>query len=162
MVAKLIHNRSELLAIIDSHDDVWFAQRSKEGDRTRKGMLMHLAEAEHLYIWLWAKRARDEDNPNLGPGTRGTISSAPLFDNALPLSLAELRQRLVEQRTKSLEFMSETSDEEMERPIHGTPFGTLTVKQCIKSQYRHDRMHIEEMLGQPQTYDIRTQDGTRL
>ncbi|MBM3275611.1 MAG: DinB family protein [Candidatus Sericytochromatia bacterium] len=160
MVAKLAAHRKELLDIVDTHDDAWFAERAKEGDRTRKGMLKHLAEAEHSYIEVWAKRARDEDNPNLG--NRGSIGTAPLLDEALKLSLAELRQRLDEQRVRTLQFIAETGDGEMERPIHGTPFGTLTVKQCVKSMYRHDRMHIEEMLGKPQSYDIRTRDGTKV
>ena len=159
MVAKLAEHRRVLLDIVDTHDDAWFGQRAKEGDRTRKGMLKHLSETEHSYVWVWGKRARDEDNPDLRAGD--TIRGAPLFEEALQMSLSELRQKLDAQRVKTLEFIAETGDAEMERPIHGTAFGTLTVKQCIKSMYRHDQMHIDEMLGKPQTYDIRTRDGKR-
>ncbi len=159
MVAKLAEHRQALLAIVDNHDDAWFSQRAKEGDRTRKGMLKHLSEAEHSYIQVWATRARDEDNPDLR--LSGTLGRVPLFDEAAQMSLAELSQKLHDQRVKTLEFIAGTGDEEMERPIHGTAFGTLTVKQCIKSMYRHDQMHIDEMLGKAQTYDIRTRDGKR-
>lgn len=160
MVAKLAQHRRVLLDIVDGHDDAWFTQRAKEGDRTRKGMLKHLYETEHSYVWVWAKRARDEANPDLRTG--GSVRNVPLFDEALKMSLGDLRQKLLEQRGRTLEFIAETGDEEMERPVHGTPFGTLTVKQCIKSMYRHDQMHIEEMLGQAQSYNIRTQDGTKV
>ncbi|MSQ33116.1 MAG: DinB family protein [Dehalococcoidia bacterium] len=159
MVAKLAQHREALLAIVHDHDDAWFTKRAKEGDRTRKGMLKHLCGAEHSYIQVWARRARDEDNPDLRLG--GTLGRVPLFDEAVQMTLAELSQQLHDQRVKTLEFIAETGDGEMERPIHGTAFGTLTVKQCVKSMYRHDQMHIDEMLGKAQTYDIRTQDGKR-
>ncbi|MBF8268283.1 MAG: hypothetical protein HW388_1791, partial [Dehalococcoidia bacterium] len=53
MVAKLGEHRRELLSIVSDHDEAWFSQRSKEGDRSRKGMLKHLSETEHTYIWVW-------------------------------------------------------------------------------------------------------------
>jgi len=164
LVAKLEGNRNELLELARSLTPERADSRKQEGDRTPKGMLLHVAEAEHHYVWDWAARARDEDEPDfalprIGTGGRGV---GALFDQSGDWDMPGLTSRMREVRESTLRFIAETVDTEFERVGRNSPFGDLTVHQFLKSLYRHDRMHIDEMHGRDQTYIIKTADGGQL
>ena len=78
------------------------------------------------------------------------------------LTVAELVECLYQQRNLAYRFIAETSDEEMERVGRNTPFGDLTVHQFLKSVYRHDQMHQDEVLGQESSYVVVNQEGRRI
>lgn len=164
--------RRELIEKLELHREAFFQQLEslpeerlttawKEGDRTPMGMLLHVIVTERMYRDDWARRARDEEEPDLKP-QGASRSGAPLFEEANQLRKEDLAQRLREERAKTLRFAAETSDIEFERKGRNTPFGDLTVHQLLKSLYRHDQMHIDEMAGRESKYAITTQDGRRL
>lgn len=164
LVAKLEQNRGELLELARSLTPERAESRKQEGDRTPKGMLLHVAEAEHHYVWNWAARARDEDEPDFALPRVGTGGGgvAALFDQANDWDVDGLTSRMREVRESTLRFIGGTTDLEFERVGRNSPFGDLTVHQFLKSLYRHDRMHIDEMQGRDQTYIIKTADGGQL
>ena len=163
LIEKLEENRKGLLEVVATLSEEQAETPQKAGDRSPKGQLMHLAEAEHHYVWTWALRSRDEDSPDLaGLPDPGATGEAPLFDHANALSLTELLAKLEHERQLTYRFIAETADSEMERTGRGTPFGDLSVHQFLKSLYRHDRMHQDEVLGRESSYVVTTQDGRRL
>ena len=163
LIEKPEENRKALLEIVATLDEKQAETPQKVGDRSPKGQLLHLAESEHHYVWTWARRSRDEDSPDLkGLPDPGATGEAPLFDEANEIPLAELLQRLERERQLTYRFIAETADSEMERTGLNTPFGDLSVHQFLKSLYRHDRMHQDEVLGRESTYVVTTQDGRRL
>ena len=163
MLRKLEENRNQLLELARSLTPEQAEGRKQEEDRTPKGMLLHVAEAEHHYVWNWAARARDEAEPDFGLpriGTGGGVGG--LFDEANDWDVDLLTARMREMRESTLRFIAETSDDEFDRVGRNSPFGDLTVYQFVKSLYRHDRMHIDEISGREQTYVIKTADGGQL
>ncbi len=163
LVEKLEENRQALLEVVATLDEKQAETPQKAGDRSPKGQLLHLAEAEHHYVWEWARRSRDEDSPDLaGLPDPGATGEAPLFDHANEIPLAQLLERMEQERQLTVRFIAETADSEMERAGRNTPFGELSVHQFLKSLYRHDRMHQDEVLGRESTYVVTTQEGRRL
>ena len=148
LVAKLVAQREALFQEVDNMPAHRLTTAWKEGDRTPMGMLHHVISAERMYRDDWTRRARDEDEPDLRPQEwGGGGGGAPLFEEANQMSKDELVQRLKEERMKTLQFIAETSDAEFDRKGRNLPFGDLTVNQLLKSLYRHDQMHIDEMAG---------------
>lgn len=162
LIQKLEAHREALFTQADSLPQERLTKAWKEGDRTPMGMLLHVISAERMYRDDWARRARDEDEPDLRRGLANPTAGAPLFEEANQMSKEELVQRLQEERIATLKFLAESSDAEFERKGRNTPFGDLTVHQLLKSLYRHDQMHIDEMAGKESTYVVTTQDGRRL
>ena len=162
LIEKLEENRQALLEVVATLDEKQAETPQKAGDRSPKGQLLHLAEAEHHYVWEWARRSRDEDSPELSGSDPGATGEAPLFDHANEIPLAQLLERLEHERRLTYRFVAETADSEMERAGRNTPFGELSVHQFLKSLYRHDRMHQDEVLGRESTYVVTTQEGRRL
>ena len=78
------------------------------------------------------------------------------------MTLPKLVDHLNQERVLTYRFIAETSDEEMERVGRNTPFGDLTVHQFLKSLYRHDQMHQDEVLGRESAYVITNREGRRL
>ena len=159
LIEKLEENRQALLEVVATLDEKQAETPQKAGDRSPKGQLLHLAEAEHHYVWEWARRSRDEDSPDLSGSDPGATGEAPLFDHANEIPLAQLLERLEHERRLTYRFVAETADSEMERAGRNTPFGELSVHQFLKSLYRHDRMHQDEVLGRESTYVVTTQEG---
>lgn len=162
LVAKLEEHRVKLMEIVATLDDEAGNTPLKLGDRSPKGQLLHVVEMERHYVWDWAGRARDEDSPDFSRRGSSTTEEAPSVDPANVLTVAELVERLNQQRDLTYRFIAGTSDEEMERVGRNTPFGDLTVHQFLKSVYRHDQMHQDEVLGQESSYVVVNQEGRRL
>lgn len=162
LIAKLKEHRKALMEEVAKHSEKEMEGRHKEGDRTFKAMLDHLASAEWHYVNNWAKRARDEDEPDVGRPSTGSTGEAPLFEEANKMTVAELVAQMKAARENTLRFIAETSDSEFDRKALNTPFGDLTVYQFLKSLYRHDQMHVDEIRGEESQYVIITRDGRRM
>ncbi|MBM2826513.1 MAG: DinB family protein [Dehalococcoidia bacterium] len=161
LIEKLTANRKAFLELAKSLSEPQLVTPHKEGDRFPKGMLLHAAEAERSYVDRWARRARDEDSPDLNSRSEAP-GEAALYNEAESMSREELLQRLNDARENTLKFIAETSDEEFDRVGRNTPFGDLSVHQFLKSLYRHDQMHIDEIQGKESAYVVTTTDGRRL
>lgn len=165
LLERLEANRKRLLEIVAEMSEEQLVWPHKPGDRSPKGQLLHVAETELSYVERWARRARDEDRPDVGvdrQAARQASAEAPLYDEANALSLAELLSRLEKSRENTLKFLQETPDDQFPRVARNTPFGDMTVWQLLKSLYRHDEMHWDEILGRTSRYVVETADGRRL
>jgi hypothetical protein len=161
LVKKLDAARAELLGSLDQLPEQQLTTPWKEGDRTPKGQLLHLIVTEQMYRDSWARRARDENEPNLTPESMNQVVTS-MFQEGNQLAVAELLQRLEAERQQTLRFIAETADEELERKGLNTPFGDMTVIQFMRSLYRHDLMHVDELTQQESRYNVVTKDGRKL
>lgn len=161
LIEKLDRNRNALLEFISQMGHQESETPWKEGDRSPKGQILHLVEAEHTYVSIWAKLSRDEMEPDLSTITN-TFSKALGERDPHTLSLEDLIDMLHKQRISTYKFIAETADEEMNLVGQNTPFGNLSVHQFLKSLYRHDQMHEYEIKGIESSYIITNQDGQQI
>jgi hypothetical protein len=56
-------------------------------------------------------------------------------------------------------MMRGITPEQYERKGHNRLFGSLTVMQWLRSYYRHDRMHIDQISGREPEYRPRWAEG---
>ncbi len=152
--------RNKLLAQFEalSEEEAQRAPADAEGEAqwTAKEQCAHLAGMETAYR-AWVERALEEDNPDV-TGVTGDRIAIPLDDaNGHPLSalVAELRA----QREKTLTLIQRLRPDDYERTATQPMFGTLTVLQWLRSYYRHDRMHQDQIAGRESSYQPRYAGG---
>ena len=164
LIDNLINNRKILLDLIQNFSNDQLVNRKQDGDRTPKGMLFHIADTENNYVWNWAKRSRDEKTPDLSniPNESNSNTTTQLFEEANEWDTDLLTEKLRVIRESTLRFIAETNDAEFDLLGKNSPFGDLTVHQFLKSLYRHDQMHINELTGKEQTIIITGADGQQL
>jgi hypothetical protein len=98
----------------------------------------------------WVERALDEDDPDVSK-VRGEPPGIALTE-AHDHSVAELIAQLREQRAITLRLIDGLAPEQFERTASQAMFGRLTVMQWLRSYYRHDRMHSDQMAGREPDY----------
>ncbi len=118
--------------------------------------MAHLCDMESAYR-AWVERALAEDNPHLD-ASRGEPLAIPL-ERANRHSVADLAAEMRRQRGKTLQVMERLRPEEYDRTATNSLFGTLTVLQWLRSYYRHDRMHYDQVSGQEPAYKPRFLSG---
>ena len=120
-----------------------------EGQWSPKQQLAHLAEMETAYR-AWVQKALDEDDPDVtgvsGERPEIRLTAAPVH------SVADLTAQLRAQRATTLELIAAITPEQFERTASQPMFGSLTVMQWLRSYYRHDRMHRDQMAGRDPSY----------
>jgi uncharacterized damage-inducible protein DinB len=129
---------------------------SGEGQWSAKQQCAHLAEMETAYR-AWVERALAEDNPDVA-GVRGEPVDIPL-EEANRRSIHELTAQLRRQRERTLALIERLRPEDYDRTASQPMFGTLTVLQWLRSYYRHDRMHQDQIAGRDPTYKPRFAGG---
>lgn len=153
LVDKMCEEREKLLAQIEalSEADAAFAPADAEGEAqwSAKQQCAHLAEMETAYR-AWAEHALAEDNPDVSR-LRGEPVAIPLED-AREHSIAELTAQLRDQRATTLALIERMSPPQFERTATHKWFGTLTIMQWLRSYYRHDRMHQDQIAGRDPAY----------
>ena len=120
-----------------------------EGQWSPKQQLAHLAEMETAYR-AWVQKALNEDDPDV-TGVAGERPAIRLTA-ASTRSVAELTAQLRAQRAITLELIASMTPEQFERTASQPMFGRLTAMQWLRSYYRHDRMHRDQMAGRDPTY----------
>ena len=153
LVAKMTEERSKLIGQFDalSEDDAETAPDNAEGEAqwSAKQQCCHLAEMETAYR-AWVEMALVEDNPDVGT-IRGEQVDIPL-EQAHDHSLSELVGQLRAQREKTLALIEGLQPSDYDRTASQPMFGTLTVLQWLRSYYRHDRMHQDQIAGREGSY----------
>jgi hypothetical protein len=154
----------ELLDKMASHRDALLAQAEALSDKDAEGapadavgeaqwsakqQLAHLAEMETSYR-AWVEAALKEDGVDVSRvrGDRPAIALTEAQDR----TVAELVAQLREQRATTLTLIASIAPEQFERTASQPMFGTLTVMQWLRSYYRHDRMHMDQMAGREPEY----------
>ncbi|GBD12208.1 hypothetical protein HRbin24_00209 [bacterium HR24] len=153
---KMEYERGRLLALLESLSEEEASRPAKPGEWTPKEQMAHLCEMEAAYR-AWVERAIAEENPTVD-GIRGEPVAVPL-ERANQASKDELLAEMRRQREKTLALMRRLRPEDYDRTATSSVFGTLTVLQWLRSYYRHDRMHYDQVQGQEPTYRPRYLSG---
>jgi hypothetical protein len=121
-----------------------------------KQQLAHLAEMETAYR-AWVEAALNEDDPDVSAvrGERPEITLGHGHEFDVPPLTDQLRK----QRAVTLDLIRGMRPEQFERTASQPMFGKLTVMQWLRSYYRHDRMHADQMAGRDPDYKPRFVGG---
>jgi uncharacterized damage-inducible protein DinB len=146
---KMISEREKLLAALESLSEEDATQSPQDGEWNAKQQMSHLCEMEAAYR-AWVARALEEDGANVD-AVRGERVAIPLEEaerHSVEDHVAEMRA----QREKTMALMASMTPSDFERRASNSLFGSLTVMQWLRSYYRHDRMHIDQISGQEPSY----------
>ena len=153
---KMAQERGKLLSALEPLSDEEASTPLKPEEWTAKQQMSHLCEMESAYR-AWVEKALEEDGANLD-GVRGE-PVAILLERAhlhpAPEHIAEMRR----QREKTLAVMERMRPQDYDRTATSAVFGTLTVMQWLRSYYRHDRMHYDQVRGEEPTYKPQFRSG---
>ena len=153
LLDKMASEREALLSQAESLSDeaASYAPPDGEGEAkwSPKQQLAHLAEMETAYR-AWVQKALADDDPDVTgvSGERPAIRLTQAHDHRV----AELTAQLRAQRSTTLELIASITREQFERTASQPMFGSLTVMQWLRSYYRHDRMHRDQMAGRDPAY----------
>jgi hypothetical protein len=160
LVDKMAAERARLVAQARAFTDAEASRRPEgktgEEEWSVKEQLAHLWEMERNYI-AWVRRALAEDEPDVTE-VRGEPVAIPV-ERANAHSLEELLAALAAERERTNAFIAALTPEQFDRRAYHRLFGTLTVLQWLRSFYRHDRMHIDQMAGREPSYRPRYATG---
>ncbi len=149
LVAKMNEERGKLLVELETMSEEMASTPPKLGEWNQKQQMSHLCEMESAYR-AWVERALEEDGANVD-GVTGERPAIPLEranEHTLGEHVAEMRR----QRAKTMEMISRMRPADFDRRATNKLFGTLTVMQWLRSYYRHDRMHFDQVRGDEPSY----------
>jgi hypothetical protein len=153
LLDKMTEQREALLAEAAGFTDeaASFAPPDGEGEGqwSVKQQLAHLAEMETAYR-AWVQRALEADDPDVSD-VRPERPEIRL-EHAPDKSVADLTAQLRDQRAITLSLIEGMTEDQFERTASQPMFGRLTVIQWLRSYYRHDRMHRDQMAGRDPEY----------
>ena len=120
-----------------------------EAQWSPKQQLAHLAEMETAYrAWVEAALASDDPDVSDVAGERPRIR----LPQAHEYTVADLTGQLREQRATTIRLIESMTPDQFERTASQPMFGRLTAMQWLRSYYRHDRMHRDQMAGRDPAY----------
>ena len=153
---KMALERGKLLGILESLSGEEAGTPAKPGEWNAKQQMSHLCQMEAAYR-AWVEKALEEDGARLD-GIAGEAVAIPL-ERANSHSVSEHVAEMRRQREKTLAVMERMLPEDYDRKATSPIFGTLTVLQWLRSYYRHDRMHYDQVRGEEPTYKPRFRSG---
>ncbi|MER3485130.1 MAG: hypothetical protein C4345_03285 [Chloroflexota bacterium] len=119
---------------------------------THSQIVVRLADAAALTV---LRQNHSTIEPTL---VRGEPVAIPI-ERANAHTVAELLAALAAERERTLAFIAALTPEQFDRRASHRLFGSLTVLQWLRSFYRHDRMHIDQMAGREPSYRPRYTTG---
>ncbi len=149
LLAKMTEERGKLLSVLEEMSEERALTPPRSGEWNQKQQMSHLCEMESAYR-AWVEQALEEDGANVD-GLRGERPAIPLDEaNGHPAAahITELRW----QRQKTIGLISRLKPADFDRTATNQIFGTLTVMQWLRSYYRHDRMHYDQVRGEEPSY----------
>jgi hypothetical protein len=160
LVEKMASEQEALLAEAEalSDEQASLTPPDAEGEAgwSAKQQLAHLAEMETGYR-AWVEHALAEDAPDV-TRVRGERVAIPLTE-AQVHTLPELTAELRAQRATTLALIASMTPGQFDRTASHAMFGSLTVMQWLRSYYRHDRMHRDQIAGRQPEYRPRFVGG---
>lgn len=160
LLAKMAAERDRLLSLVQSLSEEEAERVPVDGEGEAqwsvKQQLSHLAEMETAYR-AWVERALEEDGADVSR-IRGAPPAIPL-ERAHERTVAEHVAELRRQRELTLALIARMRPEDFDRTATQPMFGTLTTLQWLRSYYRHDRMHIDQISGREPEYKPRFAGG---
>jgi hypothetical protein len=153
LLDKMAAQRAALLAHAEAltEEEAAHAPADAVGEAqwSPKQQLAHLAEMETAYR-AWVQRALEDNDPDVS-NVRGERPGIPLT-GAHEHSVVDLTAQLRRQRETTLALIETITPGQFERTASQPMFGRLTVMQWLRSYYRHDRMHCDQMAGRDPEY----------
>ena len=160
LLDKMTAERDGLLQLAETLPDDQASSAAEdargEAQWSPKQQLAHLAEMETAYR-AWVERALAEDDPDVST-TRGEPPTISLTE-AHEHSVRELTAQLRDLRERTLSLIQSMTPEQFDRTASQVMFGRLTVLQWLRSYYRHDRMHRDQISGREPEYKPRFVGG---
>jgi uncharacterized damage-inducible protein DinB len=157
LLQKLESHRRELVHQVKEMTEEEAGRRPSEGEWSAKEQLVHLAAFERL--WLeWAMKVRDESGSEVGPPS----PNPPAYPAAEARSVDDLLQELASARADTLAAIEGLTDDELKRRGKHLLFGEMSVLQMLRSLYRHDRMHMDQMAGREGSFRAGGPGGPRI
>lgn len=156
LTEKMAHERARLMEILTALSEEAASTALKPGDWNAKEQMAHMCEMESAYR-AWVEKALAEDGANID-GVGGEPVAIPL-EGVNQHRAADLIAEMNRQREKTLRLIDSLKPEDYDRKATNALFGTLTVLQWLRSYYRHDRMHYDQISGEEPTYRPRFLSG---
>ena len=156
LLPKLESHRGELVRQVQEMGEEEAGRRPAEGEWSAKEQLVHLAAFERLWR-EWSMQVRDQPGCEVGPPP----PNPPAYPEAESRSVADLLQELASARGDTLAAIEGLTDDELNRRGKHLLFGEMSVLQMLRSLYRHDRMHMDQMAGREGSFRLRTPGGPR-
>ncbi|MBI4339485.1 MAG: DinB family protein [Chloroflexi bacterium] len=154
LMEKLESHRRELLSILGAMSDAEASQHPG-GEWSAKQQIAHLLQAEPT--WLeWARAVQQSPGADVGqtPEEGQVFLDGVAEADAKPM--AWWLERFQRARQENLQRMRDVikldSVEALSRTGRHRTFGEMNVLQCLRAIYRHDRMHIDQVLGRAQSF----------
>jgi uncharacterized damage-inducible protein DinB len=156
LVDKLESHRRELVSQVQGMSEEQAASRPSEQEWSAKEQLAHLAAFERL--WLeWTMKVRDKPGCEVGPPP----PNPPAYQETAARSVADLVDELASARKDTLAAIDGLTEEELGRKGKHLLFGEMSVLQMLRSLYRHDRMHIDQISGRESSFTPRVPGGPK-
>jgi len=149
LIAKMTQERARLLSVLETMTEEQASTPPKPGEWNQKQQMSHLCEMEAAYR-AWVQRALEEDGANVDH-VRGEPPAIPL-EQANAHTVAEHVAEMRRQRALTMQLISGLSPADFDRTATNRLFGALTVMQWLRSYYRHDRMHYDQVRGLEPSY----------
>ena len=161
LIEKMTQQRDALIAQIESFTEEDASREPPDGEGEAqwsiKQQCAHLAEMETAYR-SWVKRGLTEDNPDVTRDRGEPVAIS--IEDANDRTVAELTKQLRDQRAITIELIASMRPEDFERTATQKMFGTYTLLQWLRSYYRHDRMHVDQVAGREPEYKPRFAAGS--
>ena len=156
LLEKLESQRGQLVGQVQQMTEEEAGRRPSERAWSAKEQLLHLATFERL--WLeWAMAVRDEPGSEVGPPP----PNPEAYPEAQTRSLDDILGELASARSDTLAAIEGLTSEELKRRGRHLLFGEMNVLQMLRSLYRHDRMHMDQMGGREPSFRPGAPSGPR-
>lgn len=156
LVEKMTAEREKLLSALAALSDDEASRPPTPVEWNAKQQMAHLCEMEAAYR-TWVQRALEEDGAVLD-AVRPPPPGIPL-ERANSHSVADLVAEMRRQRQMTMAAIAGMTPADFDRRASNAVFGSLTLMQWLRSYYRHDRMHYDQVSGQEPSYKPRYSSG---
>jgi len=147
LLDKLESQRDQLIGQLRQMAEQEAARRPSERHWSAKEQVAHLTTYERLWLG-WTLAVRDEPGCQVGPRK----ANPEAYPEAQARSLGDLLQELASARRDTIAAIEGLTAEELQRKGRHILFGEMSVLQMLRSLYRHDRMHMDQIAGREPAY----------
>jgi uncharacterized damage-inducible protein DinB len=147
LLEKLETQREQLTGALRLMAEEEAARRPSERAWSAKEQLLHLTAFERQ--WLeWSMAVRDRPGCEVGPPP----PNPEAYPEAQSRALSDILADLASARRDTVAAIESLSTEELQRKGKHLLFGEMNVLQMLRSLYRHDRMHMDQIAGREPSY----------
>ena len=156
LLEKMESQRGQVLGLVRQMTEEEAGHRPSERAWSAKEQLLHLATFDRQ--WLeWAMTVRDEPGAEVGPPP----PNPEAYPEAQTRSLGDILGEPASARKDTVAAIEGLSAEELQRRGKHLLFGEMSVLQMLRSLYRHDRMHMDQIAGREPSFKSGSPGGPR-